>query len=191
MPGRKTVLSVLLALAGVSAAYGSGPLRVYALIERVVFEGPEDAPEAIRVYGAFAFVEERIASNTAPLTGYLYFRLPPERAPNDYRILPDTRELTRNEWRDLEQVAGTGEAVAFGSYNYTGPFAPLGNATSWQQAGVQLYATGAGGMADNLTVRPESSPPADPAYYAPGIGVVRLGEGNHGTIVETLRNALK
>jgi hypothetical protein len=173
----KAVLAVLIVLAGASAAYGSGPLRIYALIERVVFEGAEGAPEAIRVYGAFAFVDERLSSNSSPLTGYLYFRLPPDRDPHDFRLLPDAQELALNEWRDLAQVAGTGEAVAFGAYNYSGDF--------------DLVRTDSSPRATaNLSVRPESSPPADAAYYAPGIGVVRLGEGNHGAIIEALRSVL-
>jgi hypothetical protein len=191
----KAAVAALIALAGVSAAYGSGPIRVYALIERVVFEGPEDAPEAVRVYGAFTFVEERLSSNSTPQTGYMYFRLPPDRDPHDFRLPRDARELTWNEWRDFAEVAGTGEAVAFGAYSYSGNFDLLGADSSWPEAGLLPYAGGPGlygipRATANLTVRPESSSPTDAAYYAPGIGVVRLGEGNHGAIVEALRSAL-
>jgi hypothetical protein len=93
MTRTRAVLTALIVFASVSAAYASGPLNIYALIERVVFEAPPDAPSAIRVYGAFTFVDERLASNTSPLTGYLYFRLNPERDPHDFRLLPDAREM--------------------------------------------------------------------------------------------------
>ena len=73
------VLAILTAI-NISA---SGPAGVFAVVEKVVFEPNEQAPERIQLWGAFAFVAGGIqGSFTAPpQRGYLYFSIPATATP--------------------------------------------------------------------------------------------------------------
>jgi hypothetical protein len=99
--------SVLLAI-GVwgpgSAAITSDPVGVYAVVEKVVFEPSESAPERVQVWGAFALSDQRNTDDyQAPQKGYLYYSCPANQA-----------RTCANEWADLKSVAGTGTGVGFG-----------------------------------------------------------------------------
>ena len=87
----------------------SGPLGVYGIIEKIVFEPDEARAERIQVWGAFAYVDGG-ASSTLGVSkaerGYLYFRLP-----NPNPATTGLMDLVRREWADLKAVAGTGQAV--------------------------------------------------------------------------------
>ncbi len=94
-----TIFAITLCPRVVSA---SGPIGIYALVERVAFE-----PERIRISGVFIAAEERADNATvyaAPLRGYLYLSLP-----------RGNEELARREWADLKSVAGTRQVVGLGS----------------------------------------------------------------------------
>jgi hypothetical protein len=98
------LLAITLCLGVVNA---SGPIGVYALIDKVTFEPGSDKPERIRILGVFIAAEQRPDNSTvysAPQRGYLYFRLPGNNA-----------ELARREWSDLKSVAGTRLVVGLGS----------------------------------------------------------------------------
>ena len=95
------VLAITLCLGAVNA---SGPIAVYALVDKVALEPNADKPERIRISGLFITAAERSDVYSAPQSGYLYFGLP---RGND--------ELARREWADLKSVAGTRQVVAFGS----------------------------------------------------------------------------
>jgi hypothetical protein len=85
----------------------SGPIGVYALVDKVAFEPGSDKPERIRISGVFIVAEETPDNSTvysALQRGYLYFALPKDR-----------EELARREWTDLKSVAGTRQVVGFGS----------------------------------------------------------------------------
>ena len=83
---------------------------VYARIDKVVLEPNVDSPEKIQVWGVFALAKPHDRNEyLPPVRGYLYFKL--DRNP----------QAARNEWNDLQQVAGTGEIVAFGSRSDAGP----------------------------------------------------------------------
>ena len=41
--------------------FASGPVGIYGIVERVVFEPSEQAPERIQVWGAFAIVDSTLA----------------------------------------------------------------------------------------------------------------------------------
>src|SRR6476660_2148863 len=74
----------------------SGPIGVYGLIDKVVFEPNESNAERVQVWGAFAYVEggSKIANGASPARrGYMYFRLDPS-------LSAQQRELVRNEWLD-------------------------------------------------------------------------------------------
>jgi hypothetical protein len=98
------VLAITLGL-GVSTA--SGPIGVYALVDKLAFEPSSDKPERIQISGVFIVAEERSNNSTAylpPQRGYLYFELP-----------KGNEELARREWADLKSVTGTRQVVGFGS----------------------------------------------------------------------------
>jgi hypothetical protein len=82
----------------------SGPIAVYALVDKVDFEPNGDKPERIRVWGVFLTAAERSDVYSGPQRGYLYFSLPARGS-----------ELARREWADLKAVAGTRQVVGFGS----------------------------------------------------------------------------
>jgi len=98
------VLTMTLCLGVVNA---SGPIGVYALVDRVAFEPNADKPERIRISGVFSVAEETPNNSTvysAPQRGYLYFGLP-----------RGNEQLARREWADLKSVAGTRQVVGLGS----------------------------------------------------------------------------
>ena len=69
-----TVLLATTICLGVANA--SGPIAVYALVDKVTFEPNADKPERVRVSGVFITAEERSDVYSAPQRGYLYFTLP-------------------------------------------------------------------------------------------------------------------
>src|ERR1700682_5785768 len=82
-----------------AVANASGPIGVYALVDKVAFEPNADKPERIRISGVFSVAEETPDNSTvysAPHRGYLYFGLP-----------RGNEDLARREWADLKSVAGT------------------------------------------------------------------------------------
>jgi hypothetical protein len=94
----------LLALAvAVKPAHASGPVSVYALIDRVVMEPNPQKPERIRIYGVFITAQPPPYNYGAPRRGFLLFSLGRD---------PDQ---AKKEWADLESVAGTRQVVGFGA----------------------------------------------------------------------------
>jgi hypothetical protein len=148
---------VFSAILGLRPSYvmASGPIGIYGIVEKVVFEPSEQAPERIQVWGAFAYLDSAAnAAVSAPTRGYLYFVLPANRPLAD---------IVKKEWADLKAVAGTGQAVGFGSgYSITG-----------------------------LRVRPASEAPTVPSNYSLNTGIVKLSEtGTHAAIVKSLKDTL-
>jgi hypothetical protein len=101
---RKWVVVFVLVLASLGTIRASGPVAVYALVDRVVLEPNENAPTQIQIWGTFA-VEKSPYSNTYsdPEKGYLYYKMDSSAA-----------QATRSVWADLKNIAGTGEVVGFG-----------------------------------------------------------------------------
>ena len=96
-----TAVLAMTACLGIASA--SGPIAVYALVDKVAFEPNADKPERIRISGVFIVAEERSDVYSAPQRGYLYFALPKQ-----------NEELARREWADLKSVAGTRQVVGLG-----------------------------------------------------------------------------
>jgi len=98
---------VLLAIAVFTAPPSASDLTaVYARIDKVVLEPGAESPQAIQVWGVFSLAKPDDRNDyLPPARGYLYFTLPGgvEAA------------TVRAEWADLQQVAGTGQIVSFGS----------------------------------------------------------------------------
>ena len=91
--------------------HASDMVGVYAVVEKVVVEPNENAPERIQIWGAFALADQKNGSNYEPgQRGYLYYMCP-----------SGQESVCRKEWSDLKSVAGKGTAVGFGMrYKPTG-----------------------------------------------------------------------
>jgi len=100
------LLALLLILAACAAvpAHASDPVGIYAVVEKVLFEPNEVAPERIQIWGAFALTDGHSGDGyLPPQRGYLYFTLKPGK-----------EDTCRKEWNDLKAVAGTAQGVGFG-----------------------------------------------------------------------------
>jgi hypothetical protein len=180
----RTFLALMGLLVAAIPLTASGPLGIYGIVERVVMEPNEKAPERIQVWGAFAYVDgiagEGLAVSAAK-RGYLYFRLP---ATFDAGAI-------KKEWADLKSVAGTGQAIGFGQWGYIGGFAGLQPDKRSNMPPYILEHAPANQPTD-LRVRPASETPVSPALYQTNTGIVRLPEtGSHAAIVKQLKDALK
>lgn len=181
---RTVFFSGLVLLFGSLTAMASGPAGICGVIERVVFEPGEESPDRVRVYGAFAAYDattSRFSRYGEPVAGYLYFSLPEGGHPGD----------ARREWRDLAAVAGTGEAVAFGRFGFIGEIAdlPLDATAPPPERNAYFIGNGGGGVVPR--VYPLSNDAAVPAEYrSNGVGVTRLGAGNHDELTAALRATL-
>src|SRR5215471_17914023 len=95
-PNVRIATVILATTIALGAAHASGPIAVYALVDKVTFEPNTDKPERIRISGVFITAAERSDVYSAPQRGYLYLALP---GPN--------RDLALREWADLKSIAGT------------------------------------------------------------------------------------
>jgi len=178
MNPKKHFLVVVLLLVAVMNVRASGPVGIYGVIEKVVFEPSEQAPERLQEWGALAEVQR----------GYLYFKV---KDPN-LRTISETPAATFAEWKDLKTVAGTGQAVAFGRWNYIGAFGALMPSVRSAQPPYILETVPSGGGQTDMRVRPESEKPANPAAYQTNSGVVKLSDqGNFADVVKKLKSAMK
>jgi hypothetical protein len=99
------ITGLMIVLGASFPARASDPVGVYALVEKVVLEPNEQAPERIQIWGVFALAQGQHGNEyQPPVRGYLYFAIPPGQA-----------QLARNEWADLKKMAGTGQIAGFGS----------------------------------------------------------------------------
>jgi hypothetical protein len=182
------VVLVLLAVVNLRA---SGPVGVYGIIERVVFEPNERAPERIQIWGAFAYADGIAGGTTiSPAKrGYLYFAA---LFTNDgtNKVVP---AAVLAEWNDLKAVSGTGQAIGFGRWLYSGPFTNLDpNAPSSDPPHIFQTSPGVISNMADMRVRTETEPPVSPALYQTNAGVVKLSDqGAHADVVKQLRSALK
>lgn len=180
----KRVLVVLIGigtLVAVSHLRASGPLGVYAIVEKVAFEPNEATPQRIRITGAFAYAEnpDRTQQTSAAKRGYMYFKLPDDGA---------AAERVRREWNDIKSVAGTGQAIGFGSWFYVGGFGTIQPDAKTTQI---IENSPRGGSSAEMRVRPESEAPAMPTTYQTNNGVVKVSaDGNRAAVVKALHTAL-
>lgn len=185
MTHRIRVLPLALAVATAAsiAVAASGGAGIYGIVERVVFEPNAQAPERVQVWGAFAYVDGGVGSAgaTSPVRrGFLYFKLPVSGAAQ-----------ARVEWRDLQSVAGSGQAVAFGQWMYIGAFGGLDPSLRSSGPPYLLESRPGGGEITDLRVRTSIADAGTPAAYQMNTGVVRLSaDGSRADIVRQLRQAL-
>jgi hypothetical protein len=181
-------LAVAIVCFAVAAAHlaASGPLGLYGIVERVVFEPTEQAPERIQVWGAFAYFDAagQGLSISPAKRGYLYFRMPAGASAGEL-------DLIKNEWRDLKSVAGTGQAIGFGRWGYIGAFGGLQPDVRSNNPPYILERAPGNPLTD-LRVRLATETPTTPAQYQTNAGIVKLSEGgSHAAIVKQLQDALK
>jgi len=90
--------------ASVHLAQASGPIAVYALIDKVALEPNASQPQTIRIDGVFSVSVNTGGSYSPPQRGYVYLSSAGQRA-----------EDVQREWKELQAAAGTHQVVGFGS----------------------------------------------------------------------------
>jgi len=86
------------------SARASDPVGIYALIERVALEPDAEKPHRVQLWGWFSQAVTGTRNYHPPQRGYMYFEAPAGKL-----------RLCRAEWRDFQELAGTGDCVTFGS----------------------------------------------------------------------------
>jgi len=113
MKAIRLVGAALLAAASVAVIHASGPIAVYARVDKVAVDPNPAAPGTIQIWGVFSVGNPKRMNDFQPVSrGYLYYKLPAR---------PDYRQLALQEWEDLKGVAGTSQIVAFGSQFFGSP----------------------------------------------------------------------
>jgi len=111
-----TLLAGALLMFTAATLTASDPVGVYAIVQKVIFEPNDTAPQRIQIWGVFALADTARGGNfyTKPQRGYLYFSLPAGK-----------EAIALKEWADFKSVAGTGQGVAFGTrYSSRGKVRP-------------------------------------------------------------------
>ena len=93
------------------ALHASDMVGVYSVIQKVVLEPTDAAPERIQIWGAFALADQNSGSVYGPAQrGYLYYSCP-----------QGQESVCRKEWADLKSLAGKDIGVGLGHrYSPTG-----------------------------------------------------------------------
>ena len=163
-----TMLAIAVLLAPTLRA--SGPLGVYAIVEKVVFEPTEAGATRLQVWGAFALFETTNGSVTRAARGYMFLFLPTQPSPRT----PNELDMVRREWSDLKAVAGTGQTVGFGEWRYMGRFDALD--PSERRAAGYVPEGSPSGQAGAFRVRPAAEVPDHPMVYRTNAGIVKLAD---------------
>lgn len=89
-----------------SWARASSPIGILAIIDKVVLEPDEKAPERIQIWGAFSIARKGTGGDKFqdPGKGFLYFQLK-----------TGDEDKCRKEWKDLMKLAKSGKIAAFGN----------------------------------------------------------------------------
>ena len=187
MKPSRTILAVTGLLLAAAHLTASGPLGIYGIVERVVLEPNEKAPERIQVWGAFAYVDGIAGEVSAAKRGYLYFRLPTSADGFTNHV---QEEVIKKEWADLRALAGTGQAIGFGRWGYIGHFGGL-RPDMRSNMPPYILEHAPGNPQTDLRVRPATEAPASPSLYQTDTGIVKLAEaGSHAAILKQLKDAL-
>ena len=192
----RCLFTVLVVLLATSALLASGQVGIYAIVSKVVLEPNDKAPERIQIWGAFTLVDGGTGSGGKTLTpqrGYMYFSLPGTGTfGTDNR---SQKEAALKEWADFKAIAGTRQAVAFGSLGYIGVFS---DELISRPAGMPPYVLMVPGYGDSIQlhsknpIRQESIAPTAPDSYPLNTGLTRLSStGNLAAIVNQLQQAVK
>ena len=100
---KSLIFAAIACLSLTGVVHASGPIAVYALVDKVVQEG-----DTIRLSGVFMTAQGQTDVYSTPQRGYLYLGLPAGK-----------EEQVRREWADLKSVAGSRQVVGIGSSWYS------------------------------------------------------------------------
>ena len=93
------------ALATTVTLRASDIVGIYTVVEKVVIEPSDAAPQRIQIWGAFALADGKSGSTYGPAQrGYLYYTCP-----------EGQETVCRREWADLKTLAGKDTGVGFGA----------------------------------------------------------------------------
>jgi hypothetical protein len=102
MSRMKYAAALILAVAFVVEARAGGPPPTFIVVDKLVFEPNEQAPERIQIWGSFSFLKEK-TGYSAPVQGYLY-----------YTLANGKEEQCRREWATLQKLVADKHMVALG-----------------------------------------------------------------------------
>jgi len=118
----KTAKLAVTILAGVMLTFtaatlsASDPVGIYAVIDKIIFEPSDAAPQRVQIWGVFSLADTTRGGSvyTKPQQGYLY-----------YSVATGREHIALKEWADLKLVAGKGTAIGFGArYSMLGKVRP-------------------------------------------------------------------
>src|SRR2546428_5948316 len=187
--GRSMTTAIAILVVGVrlfvaADLIASGPVGIYAIIEKVIFEPSERAPERIQIWGAFAVVDGGLTqpgATSKPLRGYLYFKLPDGSA--------QEQAAAKTEWTDLKTVAGTGQAIGFGNWDFVGGVQDFGSRPN-SSSGIPYFLESS--RQTDVRVRRENDASTSPSAYSTKAGIVKLtNQGGHVESVKQLKEGLQ
>jgi hypothetical protein len=182
-------VTILSAIAVINVNASVRQVSVYGIVDRVVFEPNERAPQRIKVWGAFAF----LYANQAPVTGggyqgdvpytphrgYIYFKLP-----------ATGQAVALKEWSDLKALAGTRQPITFGSWT-SGWLGLPSDSQKLPMAQRRNGFVSTANSKESLRVYTEEEGPVSPITYTMDTGIVKLSStGRHAVLVKQLEAML-
>jgi hypothetical protein len=162
------LFAVLAIVVFTSILMADGPVGVYAMVQKVVFEPSEAAPKTLQIWGVFVWVDGGLKSPgpiNLPQRGYIYFKLPDGAS---------QASAAKKQWTDIKAIAGSNQIIAFGDWRYSGPFE-------------DLYIPVTGGLED-VRVRKQAEAPAKPIAYPIKTGLLKIADD---PAHESLRSLMK
>jgi hypothetical protein len=150
----RILLTVVALVISASILLADGPVGVYAMVQKVVFEPSEASPQTLQIWGVFVWVDGGLKSPgpiNLPQRGYVYFKLPGSAA---------EASAAKKQWMDIKAIAGSSQIIAFGDWKYSGPFE-------------DLYIPMTSGQED-VRVRKQTEAPAKPITYPIKTGFVKI-----------------
>ncbi len=165
----RVLLTILMMVVSASILMADGPVGVYAMVQKVVFEPSESAPKTMQIWGVFAWVDGGLKTPgpiNLPQRGYMYFKLPASTA---------EAAAAAKQWMDIKAIAGSNQIVAFGDWAYAGPFE-------------DLYIPVTGGQED-VRVRKPTEVPAKPISYPIKTGLIKIANDTAHEPLSTLMKA--
>jgi len=169
MKPSRIVFSLLILTVFASALFADGPVGVFAMVQKVVFEPSEQAPKKIQVWGVFVWVDGGLKAPgpiNLPQRGYMYFKLPVNTADS---------AAAKKQWSEIKTFVGTNQIIAFGDWGNAGPFE-------------DIYIPVTGGQ-EEVRVRKQNEAPAKPVTYPIRMGLVKIANDASHESLRTLMTA--
>jgi len=98
------LVALLVLLCWATPVWAGGPPPMYVLVEKVVLEPSDQAPERIQIWGCFIRTKGPLKEEfTAPVYGFLYLA-----------IAAGKEQQCREQWALWQKAAGSGKVVPVG-----------------------------------------------------------------------------